>query len=64
MAYNDILGEKKKPIDKINKDSIIAAQRDNIQQKQKLIENLIDQITELEKIIESQDNQYGHEQGI
>jgi len=59
MAYNDILGEKKKPIGKINKDSIIAAQRDNIQAKQELIENLIDQITELERIIENQ-NQDTH----
>jgi len=59
MAYNDILGEKKKPIEKINKDSIIAAQRDNIQAKQELIENLIDQITELERIIETQ-NQDTH----
>lgn len=59
MAFDDILGTKKKPIDKINKDSIIAAQRANIQAKQELIENLIDQITELERIIENQ-NQDTH----
>lgn len=51
--YNDILGEKEKELPEITKDSIIDAQRDNINSKQELIEKLLNRITALEIELES-----------
>jgi len=46
--YDDILGEKKNNPE-VTKDSIISAQRANIEAKEELIKELIEKITELER---------------
>lgn len=51
--YDDILGNKKK-IQRVSKDSIIEAQRVNIEAKQQMIDELLDRITELERQLEDE----------
>ena len=54
VMYNDILGEKKKDDEHpVTKDSIISAQKANIEAKEKYIKDLVKKITELERQIES-----------
>lgn len=49
--YDDILGEQEK-LPEVDKDSIISAQKANIEAKQELIEELIEKVTELERELE------------
>jgi len=49
--YDDILGEKDEP-EEMTKDSIISAQKANIEAKEELIKELIEKVTELEREIE------------
>lgn len=51
--YDDILGEKEDDGPEMTKDSIISAQKANIEAKEELIKELIERVTELEKQIES-----------
>jgi peptidoglycan hydrolase CwlO-like protein len=53
--FDDILGKRKEPIQEVDKDSLIRALEDNVAQKQEMIEDLVAQITELERQIESQE---------
>lgn len=46
--YNDILGDKEE-LPEMTKDSIISAQKANIEAKEEFIKELIERITELEK---------------
>jgi hypothetical protein len=46
--YDDLLGEKEE-LNEVTKDSIISAQKANIEAKEELIKELIEQITQLEK---------------
>lgn len=50
--YDDILGEKEDDGPEMTKDSIISAQKANIEAKEELIKELIDKVTELEREIE------------
>ena len=50
--YDDILGEKEE-VPEMTKDSIISAQKANIEAKEELIKELMERITELEREIES-----------
>lgn len=49
--FDDILGEGKEIIEE-DKDSLIEALRYNVEEKQKMIEDLIRQVTELERLLE------------
>jgi len=53
--FDDLLGKKKQKQREIDKDSVIRAMADNIRQKQEMIDDLVKQITELERQIESQE---------
>jgi len=50
--YNDILGDKGKKVIQ-DKDAIIEALKYNLSKKEKLIKDLIKQITELERELEN-----------
>lgn len=50
--FDDILGEKKKQIER-DTESLIRALEDNVAEKQNIIEDLIRQITELERQVEN-----------
>lgn len=50
--FDDILGESEKPLPEVSKDSIISAQKDNIEQKEELIRDLLDRVTDLESQLE------------
>jgi len=56
--YNDILGETEKDDDGATSDSIIKAQKANIEAKQKMIEGLIKQVTSLERKLEDLECHY------
>lgn len=49
--YNDILGNEDE-IKKPTKENILKAMKDNIKEKDKFIEQLVDKITELERQVE------------
>lgn len=51
--YDDILGSNKKQKVEVDKDSIIQAQKVNIEAKQEMIDDLLDRITELEREVEA-----------
>jgi hypothetical protein len=53
--FDDLLGEKEPEITEVDKDALIRAMADNIKQKQDMINDLVRQITELERQIESQE---------
>jgi hypothetical protein len=60
MDYNDILGEKDKNAKpKETKDSLIRSLKYNVRKKQKMIDNLLQRVTELERQLEAQ-NQNTH----
>ena len=54
--YNDILGEKE-DVPELTKDSIISAQKANIEAKEELINDLIRKVTELEQQVEELQSQ-------
>jgi hypothetical protein len=54
--FNDILGNDKKLEMEEDKDSIIDALRYNVEEKQKMIEDLVRQVTDLERLLEEQHN--------
>ena len=58
MAFDDILGERKNNKIEVDKDSLIKALEDNVKAKQKMIEDLIRQVTELERQIENKEQIY------
>jgi hypothetical protein len=51
--FNDILGNEPEKIEE-DKDSIIEALKYNLKKKEKLIEDLVKQVTQLERILEDQ----------
>jgi cell division protein FtsB len=51
-VYNDILGKEENKKVEVSKDSIIHAQKVNIEAKQEMIDELLDRITELEREVE------------
>ena len=53
--FNDILGDKSEKVEE-DKDSIIDSLRYNVEEKQKMIEDLIQQVTDLERLVEEQQN--------
>lgn len=53
--FNDILGKEPERIEE-DKDELIKSLRYNVREKQKIIEQLIDEVTELERQLEDQNN--------
>ena len=53
--FNDILGTEPEKVEE-DKDSIIEALKDNVEQKEKLIKDLVKQVTQLERVLEEQQN--------
>lgn len=53
--FEDLLGKKKPKQREVDKDAVIRAMADNIKRKQDIINDLVRQITELERQIESQE---------
>jgi hypothetical protein len=49
--FNDILGDGPERVEE-DKDSIIDSLRYNVEEKQKMIEDLIRQVTDLERLLE------------
>lgn len=56
--FDDILGKRKDNEIDVDKDSLIEALEDNVEEKQKMIEDLVAQITELERQLESKEQVY------
>ena len=56
--FDDILGKKKNNIIEVDKDSLIKALEDNVAEKQKIIEDLIKQVTDLERRMENKEQIY------
>ena len=53
--FDDILGKGKEVIEE-DKDSLIESLRYNVKEKQRIIEQLVEEITELERQLEDQQN--------
>ena len=58
FMFDDILGKKKNNIIEVDKDSLIKALEDNVAEKQKIIEDLIKQVTDLERRMENKEQIY------
>lgn len=56
--FDDLLGKTKKdPID-VDRESLIKALEDNVAEKQKMIEDLVSQVVELERRLEDREQGY------
>ena len=55
LMFNDILGEEEgEEVIEEDRDSLIEALRYNVEKKEKIIQDLIRQVTELERQLENQ----------
>lgn len=54
--FNDILGKEPEKLEE-DKDSLIESLRYNVKEKQRIIEQLVEEITELERQLEDQQNE-------
>lgn len=58
FMFDDLLGKTKKdPID-VDRESLIKALEDNVAEKQKMIEDLVSQVVELERRLEDREQGY------
>ena len=56
--FDDLLGKRKENKIEVDKDSLIRALEDNVAEKQKMIEDLVAQVTELERQLEDREQGY------
>lgn len=56
--FDDLLGKTKKDPMEVDRESLIKALEDNVAEKQKMIEDLVSQITELERRLEQKEQDY------